>query len=329
MTIMKNKTALTICLVICLSLLTHIAIGEYEIVAPYQKGPVNVNLKIDKRRIDLSETLNIEIETTAPQNFAVAMPEIKDTNEFKVISKKLQPDRIDLNRNIIKGIVYRLEPAIAGEFEIPLLMFTFTDPNDTKAINIETEPVKIQVRMSLTADSNDPNKVNIADIETVVSPPYNKIWIAGAIVLVIVLLGLVVWFNRRKPQSQEQTIIRLPYEIALEQIQELLAKDLISKGFLKEFYGCLCDILRRYIEGRFEIKAPEQTTEEFLADLSKDSQLNQQDKINLAEFLQHCDLVKFAKHTPEIDDINESIDLAKDFIDRTKLIQVNQNGGQI
>jgi hypothetical protein len=327
---MKNKTAFTICLFICLSFLTRLAWGEYEIVAPYQKGPVNVNLKIDKQQIDLSQTLNIEIETTAPQQFSVGLPEIKDTNEFRVISKKSQPDRIDLNRNIIKSITYRFEPALAGEFEIPALIFTFTEPNDTKAINIETEPVKIQVKMSLTADPNDPNKVNIADIETVVNPPYKfKLWIVGAIMLVVILLALVVWFNRQKPQGAEQVIIKLPHEIALEQIQNLLSRDLISKGFLKEFYGCLCDILRRYIEDRFDIKAPEQTTEEFLADLSKDSQLNQQDKDNLVEFLLHCDLVKFAKHTPEIDNINQSIDLAKDFISRTKQVPSNRQGGQL
>jgi hypothetical protein len=180
----------------------------------------------------------------------------------------------------------------------------------------------------------DANKVNIddnfSDIETVVNPPYKfKLWIVGAISLVVILLALVAWFNRRKPQGTEQAVIKLPHEIALEEIQELLAKDLISKGFLKEFYGSLCDILRRYIEGRFDIKAPEQTTEEFLADLSKDSQLNQQDKDNLAEFLLRCDLVKFAKHTPEIDDINQSIDLAKDFISRTKQVPSNRQGGQL
>lgn len=323
---MKNKTALTIYLFLCLPYLTCLAADKYEIVAPYQKGPVTVNLKIDKQQIGLSETLNVELETNAPQQFAIGLPEIKDANEFKVISKKYQPDRIDLNRNIIKSVTYRLEPALVGDFEIPSLIFTFTEPNDANAINIETLPVKIQVNTSLIAD---PNKISIedisSDIETVANPPYKfQTWTISVIVLVIVLLAMVAWFNRRKPQIAEQAKIKMPYEIALEQIQELLAKNLISKGFLKEFYGSLCDILRRYIEGRFDIKAPEQTTEEFLVYLSKDSQLNQQDKANLTEFLQHCDLVKFAKHTPEIDDINKSIDLAKDFISRTK-----QQGGQL
>ena len=42
------------------------------------------------------------------------------------------------------------------------------------------------------------------------------------------------------------------------------------------------------------------------------------DKNVLGEFLTHCDLVKFAKHTPTTEQIQRSFDLVKDFIERTR-----------
>ena len=37
----------------------------------------------------------------------------------------------------------------------------------------------------------------------------------------------------------------------------------------------------------------------------------------LGEFLTHCDLVKFAKHEPTTEQIQQTFDLVKDFIEKT------------
>jgi len=58
------------------------------------------------------------------------------------------------------------------------------------------------------------------------------------------------------------------------------------------------DAVRVYLEERFQLRAPERTTEEFLRDLQKTSVLMAQQKASLAEFLEQCDLVKFARFEP-------------------------------
>ena len=58
------------------------------------------------------------------------------------------------------------------------------------------------------------------------------------------------------------------------------------------------DTVRYYLEERFEIRAPERTTEEFLRELRSTDRLLKDQKESLGEFLASCDLVKFAKYEP-------------------------------
>jgi len=63
----------------------------------------------------------------------------------------------------------------------------------------------------------------------------------------------------------------------------------------REFSIAVSDVVRRYIEQRFEVIATHQTTEEFLRDLlatSRSALLRH--RALLTEFLHQCDLVKFA-----------------------------------
>ena len=80
----------------------------------------------------------------------------------------------------------------------------------------------------------------------------------------------------------------------------------------------ISNILRHYIEDRFDLRAPERTTEEFLIELQWSDDLGEPDKNDLGEFLTHCDLVKFAKHKPKTEQIQQTFDLVKNFIEKTK-----------
>ena len=66
----------------------------------------------------------------------------------------------------------------------------------------------------------------------------------------------------------------------------------------KPFCIAVSDALRAYLEERFDFRAPERTTEEFLLDLQNTARLNDAQKTFLSEFLTRCDLVKFARHEP-------------------------------
>ena len=73
----------------------------------------------------------------------------------------------------------------------------------------------------------------------------------------------VPFLLRRKAGAEREEKIPA-HEQAYRELERLLARELIEKGQVKEFYAGVSGVLRRYIENRFGLKAPERTTEEFL-----------------------------------------------------------------
>ena len=80
---------------------------------------------------------------------------------------------------------------------------------------------------------------------------------------------------------------------------------------------------------RFEMRAPELTTEEFLASVGKSPDLSQDHQMLLREFLRQADLVKFAGARPSDEDIEKSIGSAQRFLEETRenapLIDVDES----
>ena len=109
---------------------------------------------------------------------------------------------------------------------------------------------------------------------------------------------------------------RTPAQIALARLEK--ARALMTAGKSREFSIEVSEIIRRYIETRFQVFAMNRTTEEFLHDLMmpSDALLSHHQDL-LGEFLQHCDLVKFARWDLSTEDMNNLHRSACDFVTHT------------
>jgi hypothetical protein len=56
------------------------------------------------------------------------------------------------------------------------------------------------------------------------------------------------------------------------------------------------DILRRYVTEQFNLPVTRQTSVEFLSGLTKASPFSKEEKSLLEDFLNRCDLIKFARY---------------------------------
>ncbi len=112
--------------------------------------------------------------------------------------------------------------------------------------------------------------------------------IAGTVLLALGALGFWRWLRRRR-----QPRVLLPFEVALQRLEAMRA--LMQPDDAREFSIAVSDVVRRYIEERFGATATHRTTEEFLHDLLESSHAPlARHRALLSEFLQQCDLVKFA-----------------------------------
>ncbi len=142
------------------------------------------------------------------------------------------------------------------------------------------------------------------------------------LVLIAVAAGIYFFLRYKKfPQVPvKPQVPELPaWEKAYQQLEALRRENLLDKGLFKEFFTRVADIARHYMENRFNIRAPHMTTEEFLYYLGITGHLNETQKTALKEFLNSCDMVKFAKYAPTIKEALENFDLAKRLVDDTRV----------
>ena len=153
---------------------------------------------------------------------------------------------------------------------------------------------------------------DIHAIKGLVPLPHNWRWL---LVLVAVLaLAYWLWKRRQSTDPISTPPPPTPYELAIRALQQLREEN----PPVQEFYTRLSDIVRHYLEGRFHLHAPEQTTEEFLYEVSENNVLTQEHKDLLGSFLQESDLVKFARHHPEQSDMQRALEAAEKFVRDTQ-----------
>jgi hypothetical protein len=79
------------------------------------------------------------------------------------------------------------------------------------------------------------------------------------------------------------------------------------------------DILRGYVTEQYRLPVTRQTSVEFLNALSKTSSFSEDEKALLEDFLNRCDLIKFARYDATIDDSRLLLAEATRFVEGGKL----------
>jgi hypothetical protein len=145
--------------------------------------------------------------------------------------------------------------------------------------------------------------VFLHDIKDPVSIQTLGAWI-GRIAAVLILGWLLWWaWNRWRKNRPQPVAPPPPPPDARARIRLQEALQWIDQP--ERFCTVVSEILRTYLEERFGLRAPERTTEEFLAELQTSGSLDLRHKQVLADFLTRCDLVKFAQANPGRPELEE------------------------
>src|SRR3954466_16346364 len=156
-----------------------------------------------------------------------------------------------------------------------------------------------------------------------IAPPvdYSLIppWLVFVIAFVVLsLLGAVVgWFmKRRKPELPPQAA----REIALGELEQIRPESETMTPY--QFSIRVSDILRRYVTQQYGVPATRQTSIEFLTAAAKAPSFSADDKSLLEDFLNRCDLIKFAKYEATTSDSELLLEEAIRFVKGGQLAAV-------
>jgi hypothetical protein len=241
--------------------------------------------------------LSIDLPTDAPAGM-VNWPVFGDTliNQLEVVRKGPVDSVQDAAGLHLTQRIF-LTSFDTGHWAIP--PFTFMVSGSPR----ETRPLLIEVR---NVALDDPKVQRPA--KTIYEVPFSiGYWIrahlvellAGLGALVLIIAGL--FYLTRKRKTVPAPVVEAPMEPVhlrtLRSLRELDASRLWQQGEHKAYHSRITDLLRSYIEERYQVPAMESSTDELLQELGV-SPMNNEQRTHLENMLRLADLVKFAKAKP-------------------------------
>jgi len=254
----------------------------------------------------------------------VQFPDEPDLGELDVRAVNTADPRPRGEGGLAWRRTYDAESLTAGVIEIPPLAVQYAHEPDKAGAEpvfeheLVAEPLQVEIRSALTTQDS---VLEPRDITGTLLPPRDPLspweWAAiagGGLAGLATIAALAIWLRKRARRPAPPI---LPEVWALRALAELQAADLVEAGRIREFYYRLSEIVRAYIERKFSLAAPEMTTEEFLGMLARGGGVLPYDSDRLRDFLQACDLVKYAALTPLDQDAERALGTARAFVDAT------------
>jgi hypothetical protein len=288
-----------------------------------------VNVETDRDIITVGDLFTLKVEVSYPKSLVVKLPGARsDFGTFEIREHRYEGPDETATGQLLSSVYFVLTVFQVGELEIPALTVSYTDSLDAFG-EIQTEPVKIKVS-SVLGKSEE----GIQDLKPPISMPRDWMPIILGLLAFSLVMAILTFVYRkylRKLRKGKETLSAGPsrpaHERALEELQKLRGKELLSRADKVHYYTRASEIVREYVEDRFHIDALEMTSSEVLEKIKPELESQQVTEI-LEQFLAKCDLVKFAKFQPSHDESESLLENAITFVEYTKEDKVDEENPQ-
>lgn len=305
-----QKNRLTAGLVLLLMIFTSVIVKAQD-----------VSVSLEPSQIFIGEHATLIFNVNAGRDATIIFPVFQDEMHDKIeILHFGAHDTLKSGQEDIITITNRLRITSWEEGFHAIAPFAFTIISQSDTLLVESDPVLLEV-----AEFSIEEHTNLKDIKSILSAPVTlaelKWYIIGIILFALLVFLLIKYLRKRKPKPQPRTIWQKPevpaHVAAIGSLENLKAKKLWQQGKVKEYHIELTDILRHYVEKRFNVGAMEMTTSEIMTALQSKKDLGE-NREDLQMMLQLADLVKFAKYSPSPIENENSMDKAFEFVRKTK-----------
>jgi hypothetical protein len=311
-----------------LVLLSHFLLVSSSLAAEFEQknGPAMLRVKterIDNGRVEmrlsdrLSATISIEGRTT----LEVQPPEKIVLSPDWELDRKSKPQKTTLADGRVRWQqTFTLNPIKTGD--LPLQLEPLVYREDAASENWEKivwQPIPVHVGTEIL----EPDLRELRDATPPEQLPPLPVWrmpvLWAALPLAAVALCLGIVYYRR--YARRPAVIP-PQQWAMQELDRISALSLASQHEVEQFYTLLSDVLRKYLEARYQVRAQEQTTAEFIAAIQHSPHLTTEEQHTLHEVLERCDLAKFAREIPPAEECQATIAAARGLIAQTAARQV-------
>ena len=293
--------------------LTCLSLGAGQMVDLGRDG-VDLTVEVEPEVVDVGRDVEVTVRATAPAGRKVRLPDLRDRfGGFQVAEDFAEEPQVDAEGRTTVVTRWSLRPEpLAKRYRLAPFVVAVTSPEGQVERTFYTRAVVFNppaVRAPATGE------MEIAPRRDFPSLSWRLVGLGAAALAGLAVLGALVFLVVRRIRLMVKIHRMSPIERALYELDVLLKKGLPGRGFYKDFYVELTMVVRRYIERRHDVRAPNLTTEEFLRAAQANAAFTPEAVAELKTFLESADMVKFAgvEATPEMADA--ATDRAKSYLE--------------
>lgn len=305
--------------------------GATPLTRTKQEGPVSVVVSLSPAEPLLGDPLVLELIVESEAGVMVEMPAFGEALGRFSILDFVPREVVNPDGSRRASHRYTLQAPMSGKQRIPPLRLEYLDGRADSDADAQEyrELLSDELTVSIASVIPDgavveellPARGELPEITTGLWRSWG-FWIG----LAVLALGVGYWLFGAIQRRAQRHIRETAYERAVKRLAKLESEGLPAAERADAWYVELSDIVRRYIEDQFGVRAPELTTEEFLQEARRSVDLTGRSQELLSAFLERCDRVKFAAYSPEQDESAEALGLARSFLDTRPAIAAEQAG---
>ncbi len=271
--------------------------------------------------------LQLHLTITHPSDTTVGFPTLDDYGRFELLEiKKPNKPVGEAAKAPVWKETYTLVFASyrPGRHILPSVTVEILDA-EGNIHQLKTKTVDVHVM------SVDPNadKIEMPPLRAPVSV-WHEDW---TLVYILSFLGVgllgagIGWLIHKRWSRRLQVEVgpppRPPYDVAVEKLRAIQTAGLLEEEAFEAFYVRTSEAVREYLGRRYELSLTdmaglELTTSELMAQLKETRWPSGMTGVEVESFLMECDLVKFARYTPSLDECEKLLAAAFHIVEKTR-----------
>jgi hypothetical protein len=278
--------------------------------------PVHFSIDVQPKDVLIGNQISVTFILSYPSGTKVYFPSEPDVRPFSLVRHDKDVPQVagqaTGERHTLVLLPVRLGVLTLKPIEVPYVL------PDGQAKVAKTPELSMEVKGML----GDETEFKLAppgdfvEVHVLNSPlVYGLIAVLSAIVATVLGIAGYRWWRRWKEAHKPPPPPRPPIEIALERLLKLEQMNLDPAVSYKEIALEVSDIVREFLGATYGFPGTDLTTYEVMQAL-KGKSLGKVTPLELEDFLGICDLIKFAKYLPSVDETNSLIPRARNLLQR-------------
>ena len=278
----------------------------------------NLTGKTDKKQYMVGDRINYSFSIPLTEQRLNLSSAYQFSDTLKLVDSKIDTAEKQINYSFV------FTSFVDGQVKLP--EFQFYKVNDTIPIYNVLSPT-----IEITMPTIDTTKVEVKPLKSIIKVPLTLKEIIpfslGGLVLAGIVIAIVYLIRHKdkRPkilQPKPEEIIPEDKE-ALDNLSRLRRSKFLDNGQVKRHYVILSEILWQYLHRRYDVNAFEMTTEQIMESLQH-KQIDEGNINILSDIFTTSDLVKFAKHIPDMRTNLNLLQTSEDFVNNTKRVIIDQ-----